>query len=82
MLPASVRFRGVATRQHSLFPRVSLVDSPLLTPEECADLLGGIPVKTVRQYAREGRLPARKIGQHWRFVRAEIETVLSDRQVI
>jgi excisionase family DNA binding protein len=39
-------------------------------------------VKTVRQYARDGRLPARKIGQHWRFVRAEIETVLSDRQVI
>lgn len=35
-----------------------------------------LPVTTVRQYAREGRLPAFKVGRHWVFFTDEIESTL------
>lgn len=38
--------------------------------------LVGIPVSTVYQYAREGRLPCRHRGRHLRFLRWEIENWL------
>jgi excisionase family DNA binding protein len=56
--------------------RVSLAQ-PLLTADQAGHLLGGIPAKTVLAYAREGRLPCRKIGKHVRFVRTELEDILS-----
>lgn len=37
-----------------------------------ADVLG-IPMKTVLQYAREGRLPCVRLGRHVRFVMADVE---------
>jgi len=55
---------------------VSLCE-PLLTAEQAGALLGGIPAKTMRTYAKDGRLPCRRIGKHLRFVRAELEEVLT-----
>ena len=49
---------------------------PLLTAREVSKLLGGIPPKTVLQYAREGRLPCLRIGRHVRFVRSELDREL------
>jgi hypothetical protein len=40
-----------------------------LTADQIGALLGGIPPKTVLQYARGGRLPCVRIGKHVRFVR-------------
>jgi excisionase family DNA binding protein len=45
---------------------------PLLTANEVSALLGGIPPKTVLQYARDGRLPCLRIGKHVRFLRSDI----------
>lgn len=59
---------------------VSVLSSPLLDADEVAGLLG-IPVKTVRQYAREGRLPCRYIGKHLRFARAEVEAAVADERM-
>jgi excisionase family DNA binding protein len=59
---------------------ISLAD-PLLTAEDAATLLGGIPPKAVLQLAREGRLPSVRIGKHVRFVRAELEEALTSRRI-
>jgi excisionase family DNA binding protein len=45
---------------------------PLLTTSEVSALLGGIPTKTVLQYARDGRLPCLRIGKHVRFLRSDV----------
>src|SRR5579872_4062568 len=52
---------------------MSAKDAPiLLTIEEVAEVLRLQP-ETVRQMARDGRVPAHKIGKVWRFGRTEIE---------
>ena len=45
---------------------------PLLTASEVSALLGGIPPKTVLQYARDGRLPSMRIGKDVRFLRSDV----------
>jgi excisionase family DNA binding protein len=43
-------------------------NSDILTVEEAADLLK-IPRSSVYKLAQEGRIPAQKVGRHWRFHR-------------
>lgn len=57
----------------------ALLGEPLLTAAQVGKLLGGIPSKTVLQYARDGRLPCLHIGKHVRFLRQDIERAI-DRQ--
>jgi excisionase family DNA binding protein len=40
---------------------------PLLNDEEAANFLGGLHPKTVQRMARDGRLPAVRVGRYWRF---------------
>jgi excisionase family DNA binding protein len=44
---------------------------------EAADLLG-ITEYTVRKFAREGKLPGRKIGREWRFTRRSLLDYIDD----
>ena len=53
------------------------LDEPLLTASQVSELLGGIPPKTILQYARDGRLPCLRIGKHVRFIRSEIDRELA-----
>ena len=58
-----------------------LTRAELMTPDEVALLLA-VPVSTVRDWARRGLVPSRKLGRHRRFLRSEIERwVVSDRAV-
>lgn len=43
----------------------------LMTPDEVAALYRVNP-NTVKRWAREGRVPARKVGKLWRFERSEV----------
>jgi excisionase family DNA binding protein len=43
----------------------------VLTAEEAAEFLGFNPV-TVRQKARLGEIPGRKVGKEWRFSRRRL----------
>jgi excisionase family DNA binding protein len=52
------------------------LDEPLLTASQVSELLGGIPTKTILQYARDGRLPCLRIGKHVRFIRSDIDRTL------
>jgi excisionase family DNA binding protein len=42
--------------------------SDIMTIEEVADFLR-IPVSSVYKLAQEGKIPAQKVGRHWRFHR-------------
>jgi len=47
------------------------MDNPItdiLTVEEAAELLK-IPRSSVYKLAQEGKIPAQKVGRHWRFYR-------------
>ena len=43
----------------------------LLTVDEASEL-SGVPPTTLRENARKGRLPARKMGRDWVFRRADV----------
>ena len=49
-----------------------LTRDDVMTAAEVAELLR-IPVSTVYELARRGRIPGHRIGRTWRFVRREIE---------
>lgn len=71
---------AAAVQLHRVHPTTVLAE-PLLDANDVAELLR-VPPSTVRQYARDGRLPSRPIGRHVRFVRAEVEqAVLSGRLI-
>jgi excisionase family DNA binding protein len=50
----------------------------LLKPEEVADILS-VPVGWVRANAREGTLPAIKLGRYWRFSPSAIDAFIAGR---
>ena len=53
----------------------------ILTLEETAELLR-IPRSTVYKLAREGKIPAQKVGRHWRFHRETLINWIAGRPVI
>ncbi|WP_205696393.1 helix-turn-helix domain-containing protein [Conexibacter sp. SYSU D00693] len=76
LVAAVLEIPGVAEAVERVGARPpAALSEPLLTVDDVAHLLG-LPAKTVRQYAREGRLPAVKIGSGWRFARAEVHQYL------
>ena len=56
-------------------PRVGLTRADVMTAAEVADLLA-LPLSTVYHLAREGQLPASRLGRTWRFLRPRIEELL------
>lgn len=50
---------------------VLLGTDEILTADEAAQLLR-VSVKTVLKLARDGRLPAQKVGRAWRFHRTQL----------
>ncbi len=46
-------------------------NSDIMTVEEAAELLK-IPRSSVYKLAQEGKIPAQKVGRHWRFYRPTV----------
>ena len=55
-------------------------DKEILTAKEVAEYLNIHPL-TVHRYAREGRIPAFKIGTDWRFHKKYIERWIREKSV-
>jgi excisionase family DNA binding protein len=55
--------------------REPLTRADVLRAVDVADLLG-LPLSTVHDWARQGRLPSRKRGRHRLFLRSEVEAWL------
>lgn len=62
-IPAGAPVRGGLTRDE------------VMTASEVADLLH-LPVSTVYHLARQGEIPARRLGRTWRFLRPRLEEML------
>ncbi len=41
-----------------------------------------IPKSTIYKLVREGRIPAQKVGRHWRFHKATIDVWLGNRMEV
>ena len=50
----------------------------VLNVDELAGYLD-IPKSTVYKLAREGEIPARKVGRHWRFLKDAVDAWLANR---
>jgi excisionase family DNA binding protein len=50
-----------------------------LTANEAADLLR-VSAKLIRDMARQGLIPGRKIGREWRFSRAALQKWLEEQE--
>ena len=55
--------------------RVGLTRDQVMTASEVAELLA-MPVSTVYYLARQGELPASRLGRTWRFLRPRLEELL------
>jgi excisionase family DNA binding protein len=58
---------------------------PVISAAEAAQLIGGIHKKTLQKMAREGRIPAYRIGKAWFFRASELNNwlaVQSQRQPV
>lgn len=70
---------GMGTQEQSTFGGASASgqrrEGRLLTVSEVADLLR-INKSTVYRMAKQGRLPATRVGRQWRFRRSVLEGIL------
>lgn len=54
--------------------------SPVMTSTEAADYLK-MHVKTVCRLAKEGKIPAKKVGSEWRFLKSVLDRWLTKELV-
>ena len=64
-----------STDSYAVPGHVGLTRDEVMTASEVADLLH-LPVSTVYHLARQGELPARRLGRTWRFLRPRLEEML------
>ena len=58
---------------------MSEIPGAVLTVDELSDYLK-IPKSTIYKLVREGKIPAQKIGRHWRFRKEAIDHWLENKQ--
>ena len=52
----------------------------IMKPPEVAKYLR-IPITTLYKLCHEGKIPAKKVGKHWRFRKDEIEKWLDENNI-
>jgi excisionase family DNA binding protein len=55
-----------------------IIDKEVMNTEEAAQFLGLKPF-TIREYAKQGIIPAKKIGKQWRFVKVDLLSWLREK---
>lgn len=59
-------------------PEDADLDFPLLNAREVSELLGDLPVKTIGNLAREGRLPSIVIGRRRLYSRRQVQAAVRE----
>jgi excisionase family DNA binding protein len=74
----------MTTKQFSDYANVYIgaeeTTSPVMTSTEAADYLK-MHVKTVCRLAKEGKIPAKKVGSEWRFLKSVLDQWLTEELV-
>ena len=58
---------------------IKMMPDDILNIKEVADFLR-VPVSTVYKLAQDGKVPAVKVGKHWRFLRRDLELLFSRKK--
>ncbi|MGB9698123.1 MAG: helix-turn-helix domain-containing protein [Thermodesulfobacteriota bacterium] len=53
----------------------------ILNIKEVSDYLK-IPVSTVYKLAQDGKVPAIKVGKHWRFLKRDLDEMFAQQRLI
>ena len=56
-----------------------MVSEDILNIKEVADFLR-IPVSTIYKLAQDGKVPAVKVGKHWRFMKKDLESLFVQKR--
>jgi len=57
-----------------------MISDDILNIKEVSDYLK-IPVSTVYKLAQDGKLPAVKVGKHWRFLKRDLDHLFKKKPV-
>jgi excisionase family DNA binding protein len=66
-----------ATEYGNIYIGAESEASPVMTSTEAADYLK-MHVKTVCRLAKEGKIPAKKVGSEWRFLKSVLDRWLTE----
>ena len=56
-----------------------MISDDILNIKEVSDFLK-IPVSTVYKLAQDGKVPAVKVGKHWRFLKRDLELLFIQKK--
>ena len=56
-----------------------MISDDILNIKEVSDYLK-IPVSTVYKLAQDGKVPAVKVGKHWRFLKRDLELLFTQKR--
>jgi excisionase family DNA binding protein len=56
-----------------------MISEDILNIKEVADFLR-IPVSTIYKLAQDGKVPAVKVGKHWRFLKKDLELLFEQKR--
>lgn len=56
-----------------------MISDDILNIKEVSDFLK-IPVSTVYKLAQDGKVPAVKVGKHWRFLKRDLELLFAQKR--
>ncbi|MBP1715299.1 MAG: uncharacterized protein H6Q43_38 [Deltaproteobacteria bacterium] len=57
-----------------------MIPDDILNIKEVADFLR-IPVSTIYKLAQDGKVPAVKVGKHWRFMKRDLELLFEQKRL-
>lgn len=57
-----------------------MANQEILNIKEVSDYLK-IPVSTVYKLAQDGKVPAIKVGKHWRFLKRDLDEMFSQQRL-
>ncbi len=56
-----------------------MISDDILNIKEVSDYLK-VPVSTIYKLAQDGKVPAIKVGKHWRFLKKDLENLFAQKK--
>ena len=66
-------------RYSKTYKTPSMISDDILDIKDAANYLR-LPVSTIYRLAQDGRVPAVKVGKHWRFLRKNLQLLFAQKE--